>query len=39
VAVARAMLKAIYHMLKYKEPFKGMPGRKSPASALGGAMA
>ncbi|NKE71320.1 hypothetical protein [Candidatus Manganitrophus noduliformans] len=23
--VARAMLKAIYHMIKYKEPFKAMP--------------
>jgi transposase len=28
VAVARAMLKAIYHMLKFKETFKAMPVKK-----------
>lgn len=35
VAVARAMLKTIYHMLKYKEPFKEMPVKKNTGQRPG----
>jgi transposase len=39
VAVARAMLKAIYHMLKYQEPFKAMPAIQKFTGQRPGVMA
>jgi hypothetical protein len=39
VAVARAMLKAIYHLLKYREPFKALPASRRITGQRPGVMA